>query len=287
MTTTTRGPYDFFLSHASPDKRSVDRYANHLQDLGASVAYDKFDITPGDDWLNRVFDLLRDSAICVVFLSARSTEALVQDKEVFLATYLSRQEPDRYRVVPVFLRGASTEHVFFGLQTVSGYMADRMTARTIARELMQLRAGLGDITTRTVRLTSMIDAVAMRWLYPERREPFHSRLELSGTAVQFVHGDFRGKRITREEFAEQLSPDDLRLIAHLEKKMELLFQHWEQNDLDSVASRDAESRADEFARRLGDEVEKVIDLLYRSEFELDDHYGHIQHVVADYYRRQR
>jgi len=63
-----------------------------------------------------------------------------------------------------------------------------------------------------------------------------------------------------------------------------LFVEWRKNDLDGVTSQDAEKRAEEFARRLGKEVVRLLDLLKHAGFRLVDHYNHIRTVVADYYR---
>ena len=71
MPTAANG-LDFFLCHASQDKPSVDAYAKRLQALGTTTAFDKYDIHPGQDWIDRILDLLQLSRICVVLDSTIS-----------------------------------------------------------------------------------------------------------------------------------------------------------------------------------------------------------------------
>ena len=94
---SSAGSYDFFLCHAGGDKAIVEGYANRLQRLRASTAFDKYDIKPGQDWIERILDLLPSSKICVVFVSQHSSSAIVQGKEAFLARYLARQFPPAIR----------------------------------------------------------------------------------------------------------------------------------------------------------------------------------------------
>jgi hypothetical protein len=54
--------HDFFLCHAGKDKSRVDEYAQRLQALGSTTAFDKYDIRPGQDWIDRILELLPSSA---------------------------------------------------------------------------------------------------------------------------------------------------------------------------------------------------------------------------------
>jgi hypothetical protein len=279
---SSAGSYDFFLCHAGGDKAIVEGYANRLQRLGASTAFDKYDIKPGQDWIERILDLLPSSKICVVFVSQHSSSAIVQGKEAFLARYLARQFPSRHQVIPVYLRGAPAQTDLHGLQTTSGFREDRQSADDITQDLVAELRRMGDVADQATRTLGMIDEVALKWLFPPGH-PFRAQYGLKGDQMLLLEREHEVNAILRDQFRSKLSADDLRLIEHLETKMERLFQEWEQNDLDAVTSKAAEKRAEEFARRLGKEVVQLIDLLSRAGFVLVDHYQHIRAVVAEYY----
>jgi hypothetical protein len=280
--------HDFFLCHAGKDKPRVEAYAKRLQELGTTTAFDKYDIRPGQDWIDRILDLLPGSRICVVFVSQHSTKAIVQGKEAFLARYLARSQPDRHQVVPVYLEGAPPQTDIHGLQTTSGFREDREALEAIAQGLVALLRGMGDAADRATRAIGMIDEVALRWLFPPDHS-FRARYELQGDQMvlrerEWATSEFRDvDRISRDQFDSKLSADQLRLVKHMEAKMERLFVEWQKNDLDSVTSQAAEKRKEEFARRLGKEVVQLLDLLEGAGFTLVDHYDHIRVAVAEYY----
>ena len=131
----------------------------------------------------------------------------------------------------------------------------------------------------------MVDEIAQRWLFsPDYTDGAQYRLRGNQMALQ--QGDWEANTISRDQFDTKLSADDRKLIAHMEGKMERLFDEWKKNDLDSVTSLSAEKQTDEFARRLGKEVVKLLDLLDRAGFTLLDHYRHIRGVVAGYYEAE-
>ena len=144
---------------------------------------------------------------------------------------------------------------------------------------------MGDVADQATRTLGMIDEVALKWLFLPGH-PFRAQYQLKGDQMLLLEREHEVNAISRDQFRSKLSADDLRLIEHLETKMERLFQEWEQNDLDAVTSKAAEKRAEEFARRLGKdgkEVVQLIDLLSHAGFVLVDHYEHIRAVVAEYY----
>jgi hypothetical protein len=116
--------YDFFLCHAGKDKPRVEDYATRLKKRGTTTAFDKYEIRPGQDWIDRILDLLSSSKICVVFVSQHSSKAIVQRHEAFHARALARSLPDRHQVIPVYLKGAPPQTDILGLQTTSGFRED-------------------------------------------------------------------------------------------------------------------------------------------------------------------
>src|SRR5262245_7932601 len=212
--------HDFFLCHAGNDKPRVEAYAKRLGDLGATTAFDKYDILPGQDWIVRILDLLPSSRICVVFVSQHSSTAIVQRNEAFLARYLARDQPDRHQVVPVYLEGAPAQSNIHGLETTSGFREDRESLEEIAQGLVtQLRA-MGDPADRTTRTIGMIDEVAWRWLFAPEHS-FAARYELKGDQMVLRQREWTSKEflvvntIWRDQFDSKLKPDQLRLISHM------------------------------------------------------------------------
>jgi hypothetical protein len=180
------------------------------------------------------------------------------------------------------LQGAPAQTDLHGLQTTSGFREDRQSADAIAQDLVTELRRMGDVADQATRTVGMIDEVALRWLFPPGH-PYRAKYELKGDEMLLLQQGHEVTAISRDQFRSKLSTDNLRLIEHMETKMELLFQQWEANDLDAVTSRVAETRADEFASRLGKEVVQLIDILTGAGFVLVDHYQHIRRVVADYY----
>lgn len=92
----SEGRWDFFISHASPDKEAVARpLADALDKLGQRVWYDEFTIKLGDD-LNRVIDYGTRSSLFGIlvispdFFGRRWTEAeldALQHKRLFLVRH--------------------------------------------------------------------------------------------------------------------------------------------------------------------------------------------------------
>ena len=134
---------------------------------------------PGQDWIDRILDLLPSSRICVVFVSQHSSKAIVQRNEAFLARYLARDQPDRHQVVPVYLEGAPPQSNIHGLETTSGFREDRESLEEIAQGLVTQLRGMGDSADRTTRTIGMIDEVAWRWLFPPEHD-FAARYRVEG-----------------------------------------------------------------------------------------------------------
>ena len=94
---------------------------------------------PGDDWQAALIDGVKHSAVVLVLLSADTCGSHVQRAEILLATELARHQPDRHRVVPIYLDDcddAATLAVL-GLQTVQAIQLSRVgDLAGVARRLL-------------------------------------------------------------------------------------------------------------------------------------------------------
>jgi hypothetical protein len=126
--------WDFFLSHAGPDRRQAAMLARRL-DPHARVFLAASSLKPGDNWAIEIAQALEDSAICVVLVSRNLGKAFFQQSEMQRALTLARSEPEKHKVVPVFLGGVTAEHcAALGLEPLHGIKFSKW------RDLLQLRA---------------------------------------------------------------------------------------------------------------------------------------------------
>ena len=159
---------DFFLSYAIPDKDKTRELAEFLTKLGASVAFDEYDIHGGDDWVKATQRLLENSKVCVVVLSDNTKRASVQPREVYLAQYLQNKYPDFYRIVPVYLDSAGSPGQIEGLDTVSAYFEKNGGLKEVASKLVASLHNIGDRADRALRSVSRLDEIARVWLHDDK-----------------------------------------------------------------------------------------------------------------------
>src|SRR5262249_2342823 len=94
--------WDFFLIHAGPDEPSaVELY--ELLRMQHRVFLDQARIKPGDVWWKKLDAALKSSRIFVVLVSPQLQQAHYARDEILAAIDLSRRQPDRRRVVAIFL----------------------------------------------------------------------------------------------------------------------------------------------------------------------------------------
>lgn len=105
MDVPNKPKFDAFLSHNSLDKPAVEAIACRLEDeAGLKVWLDKWNLSPGDPWQEKLEEALDQAATCVVFIGPSGIGPWHnQEMRVALDQRVRR---DGFRVVPVLLPGA-------------------------------------------------------------------------------------------------------------------------------------------------------------------------------------
>ena len=152
----------------------------------------------------------------------------------------------------------------------------------VAGKLMATLALSGDSADRALRSVARLDEIARVWLYEGKR--FGGRFRLDGDDFVWQEPGHEFHRLRRDEFEANLSLAERRQVDEIELKIEVLYEAWRKHDL-QVESTSEETRADEFAAKLGSVVKDLLELLMNGVFQLEDHYEHIRSVVASYQRR--
>jgi hypothetical protein len=100
---------DAFLSHNSADKPAVEIIAAALEQQGVKCFLDKWDISPGDQWLRNLENELSGSRFILIFFGSSGVGSYQQAEA---DTALLRQIQQRQHcIIPVLLPGASPEHI--------------------------------------------------------------------------------------------------------------------------------------------------------------------------------
>lgn len=101
--------YDVFLSHNSQDKPAVEELARRLTKSGIQPWLDKWNLIPGEPWMEAIEEALDSCAACAVFVGPSGTGPW-QNEEMRVAIQRrvdERREGERpFRVIPVLLPGA-------------------------------------------------------------------------------------------------------------------------------------------------------------------------------------
>ena len=108
--TTWPYKFDVFLSHSSKDKREVRILAEQLRSAGAEVWLDEKQIMPGDYFIRKIEDGLRDSKWVVIVLSKASRESYWcrAEYEPFIQAEMQKRPT---RVIPVMLEPLEEEDI--------------------------------------------------------------------------------------------------------------------------------------------------------------------------------
>lgn len=107
--------HDVFLSYNRRDEAVAHRIGDSLRAAGLRVFLDRWELTPGQDWLPRLESALSDCGSIAVVLGPHGIGAW-QSREVQVALDRKAREPD-FPVVPVMVEGADPPLGFLALQT--------------------------------------------------------------------------------------------------------------------------------------------------------------------------
>src|ERR1700736_2095849 len=99
---TDQRQWDFFIAHAGPDASTAEALHDLLSG-SAKVFLDSRSLRLGDDWDLELSKAQRQSFITIVLVSSKTDAAYYQRVEIGSAIKLAREQPERYRVVPVAL----------------------------------------------------------------------------------------------------------------------------------------------------------------------------------------
>jgi hypothetical protein len=277
-------PIDFFIAHAGADKAPAEALYSHLVPKKVRVYLDTHDLRPGSLWPLELKRALKVTRITVVLISAHSDNSFYQQEEVAIAINLLRSGSTAHHVVPVFLIGSVPEHAPYGLAQMHALFEDKLTMRGVANELMMVLAGL---PTRTpldslARSVAVLDEVwdTAEPLYVEPNPAEHSVKfgTRDGAMVQLVHGS-EEKRITRDQFEQRLTPEELKQVAVLEKAMEINLAVWDEAHPQRVLDATQRQRDLSAVDAMAEDLHRVLRLVERAGFWLDDHYLRIRDVV--------
>jgi hypothetical protein len=65
--------HDVFLSYAGSDKPWVSQFVTELKKTGVDPWYDDAELEPGDRWMDKIQEALRESKTLIVILSKKNT----------------------------------------------------------------------------------------------------------------------------------------------------------------------------------------------------------------------
>jgi len=97
------GGWEIFIAYPSPERASATDLHHHLCGAGAHTFVDHRSLRPGDPWVARISAAQREARVTAVLVSNTTSRAFYQQEEIAQAIALFRDDPDRHRVVPVYL----------------------------------------------------------------------------------------------------------------------------------------------------------------------------------------
>ena len=154
MVQQTAAPYvwDFFLSHAGPDRDAALNLKGELTPPASSLApparvfldVEDESMDLGSNFPAVLPQVLQSTLVSVILVSHNTAGAEYQRQEIAEAVELVREDPNTHRVVPVYLGYSEIPaHPPFGLKTRKGFcVPDRGDLSKAARRLEGLLARL-------------------------------------------------------------------------------------------------------------------------------------------------
>jgi hypothetical protein len=280
--------WDFFIAHAGPDAAAAVQLAENLkQRHGAKSFLDARNLCPGDQWQTKLKHVLSRSRVIVVLISSHSGTAFYQQEEVAIAIELFRNGTVSYHIVPVILIGATRQDLIYGLNRLHSLSANEGGLTAVSDKLAGLLSSASE-RAGTVELAHAAAIVDQVW---SQAEGAYSNKELELTR-QFKHqyaaeGDemvarshgIEQKRITRAQFEDKLTPEQLDYVAVLEKSMEINLVLWKKAYPNRVLNPNDRQTADAAMEAMAEDLLGVLSSIERAGFWLDDHYITVRDVV--------
>ena len=279
--------WDFFIAHASPDKKAAESLKRSLETTAnARVYIDSAGLLGGDPWQSGLKEALAASRVSVVLISTHTPKAWYQQEEVVLAIELAREEYVAHRIVPVYLKGARARDTPYGLRRLNslqeGPKGMRAIANELARTLRQGRRGGIEALAGSVRVTDELWSKAAPAYGGDTGVPKRFRRTFTLDNGDLVSRD-QGrelKRVTHKQLRRKLGAGAMEYVEVLERSMEVNKAIWTTSyPRRSVSSRDRK-RTKEAVVAMSADLRAVLDTIKRAGFSLDDHYETIRNIVS-------
>jgi hypothetical protein len=279
--------WDFFIAHASPDKKA----AAHLRDLlqgnkGKRVFLDSAQLVAGDPWQSKLKQALSQSRVTVVLISKHTPDAWYQQEEVVMAIELARAEYVAHTIVPVYLKGARKSHSPYGLRRLLSLREGAGGLEDVAKRLL-------DALPRSPRggpeaLAGSVRRMDELWSRAEKAyggrgtgvpEQYRRRFVLDGGDFVARDAGHELKRITRRGLRRRLGAEQMEYIEVLERSMEVNKVLWKKAYPRRTSSKRDLAKMKKAVHAMAADLSAVLDTVESAGFYLDDHYLMIRHIL--------
>jgi hypothetical protein len=280
--------WDFFIAHASPDKKE----AHELRDLlkaeqSRRVFLDSEGLAAGDPWQSRLKQALSQARVTVVLISKHTPEAWYQQEEVVMAIELARAEYVAHTIVPVYLKGALKSHTPYGLRRLHSLREGAEGMKEVAKQLLDLlpkspRGGTEALAGSVHRMDQLWSRVEHAFGEPPGRVPeqYRQRFELDGHDLVSQQYGQELRRISRNSLKRRLGADAMEYIEVLERSMEVNKALWKKAYPRRAQNRQAFKKMQQAVAAMADDLAAVLDTVESAGFYLDDHYQMIRRIVS-------
>ena len=286
------GEWEVFLAHAGADVDAARALALELETRhGLRCFLDAARLRGGDVWPIRLKEAIVSSSVIVILVSNHSDRAYYLQEEVAIAVALMRDHPDDYQVIPVLVAGAAQFHKPYGTFLLHHLEQDRDGWGDVAVSLAEAaRRPRRSPTESMVRSTKDFDRLWAR-LEPaltdkDRRVPEEFRATFdydSGDVVRLTHGR-EDQRVTRDEFENRLTAEQLRYVRVLERSMAVNVAIWEERYPERVLDKRSKRLASEAVDALRADLDGVLRTIEQAGLWLDDHYLEVRQVLIEHSR---
>jgi hypothetical protein len=135
--------YTYFLAHAAADTSAAEQLYDLLLDVPCFL--DVRDLSPGTPWDIELPKAQSISRATVALCSRATPSAYYLREEIAAAIEHERSDPDRHRLIPVYLDGTPSgpDYVPYGLRLKHALDARAMSMAGVAQQLLKLAPSLG------------------------------------------------------------------------------------------------------------------------------------------------
>lgn len=283
--------WHFFLAHAGPDgPRAAELRRHLLERADVRVFLDSEHMVGGAPW-HILKPILLASRVIVVLVSPHSDAAFYQREEVALAIELLRMDPQAYRVVPIYLEGATPLlHAPYGTFQLHALNEGPGGLQQVAAALLEVLDGMPPRAgpQRLANAARMLDRIwaSAEPVLTDREarlpEEFRMRFLSAGEDIIAV-GKGSGaelQRVTRAQFEDKFTREQLAVIETLERSMEVNAARWQLDYPQRASSDGAAAQVERLVKAMAEDLEAVLSALEKAGLWLDDHYMMVRHILG-------